>query len=135
MVKVGENPYRQGGYTFRSFANMISGERQLSRNPRAVRLGTAMRLARNAIGLSQAQLAERIGHKHKSDIGAWEQGDRFPSEEVLARIDRELHQDGHLLSIAGYALEDSTITDEIQAVIDAHTAAMLRDINRILGRD
>lgn len=107
----------------------------MSRNPRSVRLGTQIRLARDAAGLSQAKLAERIGHKHKSDIGAWELGDRFPSQEVLAKIDDALHQDGRLLRIAGYSLEDSAIGEELQSVIDAHLQSMMRDINRILGRE
>ena len=111
-----------------------TGER-LSRNPRANRLGIQLRLARNAAGLSQAQLAQRIGHKNKSDIGAWETGDRFPSEERLARLDEALGQEGRLLEIAGYSIQDSMIGDELQAVIDAHVEQMMQDIRRLLGRD
>jgi transcriptional regulator with XRE-family HTH domain len=109
----------------------------VSRNPRAARLGTAMRLARSAKGWSQAELAKRIDLKPttKSLVGAWETGDRFPSEEMLAKIDKALGQDGHLLAIAGFTIEDSAIADEIQDVIDHHMGEMMRDINRLLGRE
>lgn len=93
-----------------------------------------MKLARTAAGLSQAKLADAVGHKHKSDIGAWEAGDRFPAEDVLARIDKELGQEGHLLTIAGYTLDESTVAEEIQSVIDHHMVQMMADIQKILGR-
>lgn len=112
---------------------MSLGDR-LSRNPRAVRLGTALKLARGAFGISQAELARRIGHPHKSDIGAWETGARFPSKDLLTKVDAELDQEGRLLRIAGYTIEDIPIADEIRSVIDAHVIAMLADIDRLLGR-
>jgi len=93
-----------------------------------------MRLARGALGISQAELAKRIGHPHKSDIGAWETGARFPSRELLEKVDGELNQEGHLLKIAGYTIEETPIVEEIRAVIDAHVIAMLADIDRLLGR-
>lgn len=107
---------------------------RLSQNPRAVRVGAQIRLARGALGISQAELARRIGHKHKSDIGAWESGARFPSRDKLEKVDAELNQDGRLLRIAGYTLEESALADEIRAVIDAHVVAMLADLDRLLGR-
>lgn len=105
----------------------------MSRNPRAIRLATAMKLARGALGISQAELARRINYPHKSDIGAWETGARFPAKDVLQRIDDELNQDGHLMRIAGYTLTDNSITDEIRAIIDHHVVLMLADIDRLLN--
>jgi hypothetical protein len=53
---------------------------------------------------------------------------------MLVKLDDELNQEGHLLKIAGYTLEEVPVADEIRAVIDAHVIAMLADIDRLLGR-
>jgi transcriptional regulator with XRE-family HTH domain len=51
--------------------------------------GGRLRDAREALGLSRGQLAEKL-HVHVSTIGHWETGRRDPSNEMLAALSREL---------------------------------------------
>ena len=53
-------------------------------NP-AMDVGEAIRAARNAEGVSQAQLAERIGST-QPQVSAWERGTRSPKASDLKRI-------------------------------------------------
>ena len=48
-------------------------------------VGEAIRAARNAEGVSQAQLAERIGST-QPQVSAWERGTRSPKASDLKRI-------------------------------------------------
>lgn len=48
--------------------------------------GSKLAAARIAAGLTQAQLAERIGLKTPSALHHWEQGHRKPKMESLQRI-------------------------------------------------
>ena len=53
-------------------------------------VGENLRKARNAAGISQKELAERL-QVYQKDISRWENGERTPSVEVFAKICVELH--------------------------------------------
>lgn len=48
--------------------------------------GNKLRLAREAVGLSRPQFAEKLGLKSPSSIKTWESGDTFPEEFRLRSI-------------------------------------------------
>lgn len=58
--------------------------------PRALRLGTALREARDAIGMGQRQLAELVG-LHHTVLSKIENGHRVPSTEQTAMMLAHLH--------------------------------------------
>src|SRR3954462_7351745 len=63
-----------------------------SSNQRAeenVKLGEAISARRRAVGLSQKQLAEKVG-VHEVTLSEWERGLRLPNATKLARVAREL---------------------------------------------
>lgn len=53
-------------------------------------IGENIKNARKAAGVSQKELAERLG-VYQKDISRWENGERTPSLEVFARICKELN--------------------------------------------
>src|SRR5689334_14976475 len=54
-----------------------------------VKLGEAIGARRRAVGLSQKQLAEKVG-VHDVTLSEWERGLRRPNATKLARVAREL---------------------------------------------
>ena len=48
-----------------------------------------MKAARNAAGMTQKQLAERMGVKQK-DISRWENGERTPTVDTFKKICEEI---------------------------------------------
>ena len=48
-------------------------------------IGANIRTARKSAGVSQKELAERLG-AYQKDVSRWENGERTPSIEALARI-------------------------------------------------
>lgn len=75
--------------------------------------GTIIGNARKRAGLTQAQLAERLG-KSQSEIGRWERGEVQPSFETLQRI------------VAACGLELVAQTYNADDSYDAHIEDMLR---------
>ena len=53
-------------------------------------IGENIRKARNAAGVSQKELAERL-QVYQKDISRWENGERTPTMEVFTKICRELN--------------------------------------------
>lgn len=64
-----------------------------SPTPRALRLGTALREARDAIGMGQRELASLIGIHH-TILSKFENGHRVPSTEQTAMMLAHLHVNG-----------------------------------------
>lgn len=52
-------------------------------------IGKKIKEARNAAGITQIELAERL-HVYQKDISRWERGERIPSIEVFREICIEL---------------------------------------------
>jgi transcriptional regulator with XRE-family HTH domain len=67
------------------------------------RFGQALREARTAEGLSQAELARALGLKGQSTVSGWEAGTTEPEREHVFRLEDVLNQPaGKLSSILGY---------------------------------
>jgi transcriptional regulator with XRE-family HTH domain len=66
-----------------------------------------IRIARRRAGLTQTQLAERLG-KSQSEIGRWERGETKPSFETLQRVIRAC---GLELTVGLANADDSYLSD------------------------
>ena len=53
-------------------------------------IGENLKTARKRAGVSQKELAERLG-VYQKDVSRWENGERTPSVEVFARICKTLN--------------------------------------------
>ena len=53
-------------------------------------IGENIRNARKAAGVSQKELAERLG-AYQKDVSRWENGERTPSLEIFARMCKALN--------------------------------------------
>ncbi len=62
--------------------------------------GRQMKLLREAAGLTQAQLGERVGYG-EAQIAAVEQGRRIPRPELVDAVDREVGGRGVLVAMKG----------------------------------
>ncbi|KES03775.1 DNA-binding protein [Streptomyces toyocaensis] len=62
--------------------------------------GRQMKLLREAAGLTQAQLGERVGYG-EAQIAAVEQGRRIPRPELVDAVDREVGAPGVLVAMKG----------------------------------
>lgn len=72
----------------------------------------ALKAARKAAKMTQAQLADAVG----VTLGAvqqWEQGRYVPRQKVAKKVDRALKADGAVLSAFGYA-PDQRLTERVQ---------------------
>jgi transcriptional regulator with XRE-family HTH domain len=66
-------------------------------------VGAALRLAREAGGLSLRQMAKRVGHNSHSTISAYENGVTMPSDAVVEGYERVLGLSGELIELLGSA--------------------------------
>lgn len=94
-----------------------------------------LKLAREAAGLSQRELARRIGWDN-SQISKLEKGQRIhlPPPADVQKLDDELKQDGRLMEVAGYLGGTTTIGPELREILDQHISAIVEEISRLLGR-
>lgn len=76
-------------------------------------LGARIREAREAAGLTQSQLAARVGTRsgRGGTVSDWEAGRGDLSAEVLAEIRRETDCDGHWLLTGEGTMEKRSPTD------------------------
>ena len=71
-------------------------------NANMTKFGERVREIRHELGLTQGQVAERVGVKERT-LGSWETGDREPSLEMVRRIVIALNCDAnYLLGVVGY---------------------------------
>lgn len=78
---------------------------------------------REALGLSQTQLGERVGYRDGSIISHFEQGNRVPRRGTCVKLARVLRLDvADVLRAAGHATkEDQERAARVPAVFDAIT--------------
>jgi len=63
----------------------------------AYRLGTALRLRRLELGISQRQLARLIGLSAHSNLGDYERGQRIPPGDIVVACEQLLSVEGDYL--------------------------------------
>ncbi len=95
-----------------------------------VNFGKKLKALRTGQGLSQRQLADRLGIA-KSVVSYYESGDRYPSYDVLVKITRTFHvTTDYLLDMERKRTIDvSDLSDEEIDVI-IHMVRVLKDKNQ-----
>ena len=90
-------------------------------------VGSRLREQREALGVTQEELAERLG-KTRNTVGAWERGDQYPSGEFYAMapgwgFDVLYILTGAHGAVAKMTAEESTLVDNYRSATDGGRAA------------
>lgn len=91
------------------------------------RVGTKIKLRRQALGLTQAQLAEKVG-VHESTVTAWESGKQSPSRH-LGKLEAVLR-----FSLDGGWHEEEVFEDPAEAALWALERYSPDERKRMIGQ-
>ncbi len=95
-----------------------------------VDFGIRLKSLRNQTGLTQKQLAERLGVT-KSVVSYYELQERYPSPEVLIKLAQIFHVSAdYLLGIESSQVLDISDLDEDDKLLLQHTVNVLRSKNK-----
>ncbi len=95
-----------------------------------VDFGIRLKSLRNQTGLTQKQLAERLGVT-KSVVSYYELQERYPSPEVLIKLAQIFHvSTDYLLGIESSQVLDISDLDEDDKLLLQHTVNVLRSKNK-----
>lgn len=92
-----------------------------------VDFGTRLKGLRKQMGLTQKQLAERLGIT-KSVVSYYELQERYPSPEILVKLARIFHvSTDYLLGVEMSQYLDISDLDDEEKLLLQHTVSVLRE--------
>lgn len=95
-----------------------------------VDFGTRLKALRTQMGLTQKQLAERLGVT-KSVVSYYELQERYPSPEILVKLARIFHvSTDYLLGVEMSQYLDISDLDDEDKLLLQHTVSVLRGKKR-----
>lgn len=95
--------------------------------------GQRLRRFRNAAGISQLELAERV-HADQSAVSRWENDRTTPSETVLEQLDQLLETGGELARLA-FPVTAATLLPQDEQVTDDHVDELRSCIANLVALD
>ena len=85
-------------------------------------IGARLREQRDGLGITQEELAERLG-KTRNTIGAWERGDQYPSGEFYASAPGWGFDVLYILTGSPVASVSGVVNEQEAALLDNYRAA------------
>lgn len=89
---------------------------------------------RNAAGLTQETLAEKLGHKRASTVQSWEKGRRIPRPQSFGRLATALGLHVHLLTPAYITPEEVRVIEMLGKVPPGREAEALGAFGSVVER-
>lgn len=86
-------------------------------------VGQRLRLAREALGLTQQAFAEKLGERDKTKISHWERGKHYPDPLFIAALQRQFRISSDWLYSGDDALLPVGVADSLRAAEAASKGA------------
>lgn len=91
----------------------------MSRDRQLAIFGHEVKRAREALGISKAELGRRLGLKSPSAVSQWEAGESGITEERLIALEAALGRQGELGWIVGFGQPPTKAQPSVEAAIEA----------------